>query len=65
MILQPVTNIEYCGASRYTGYIDKSVRMTLACGHELYRKASQKVPERARCVVCERDSAKHTEGERS
>lgn len=56
MILQLVTDHEYCGACQYTGYIDKAIRLTLKCGHEQTRKASQGVPRRARCRDCERSA---------
>ncbi len=56
MILQSVTDFEYVGACRYTGYEAKSIRLTLACGHEqAFRKASAGIPKRARCRECERD----------
>jgi bacterioferritin-associated ferredoxin len=54
---QSVTASEYVGACRYTGYVDKSIRLTLACGHEQYRKASQGIPVKARCRDCERAAA--------
>ncbi len=54
MQLQPVKSYEYVGASRYTGYIDQSIRLVLDCGHEQVRKASHGVPKRARCRDCER-----------
>lgn len=54
MIFRPVINSEYVGASRYTGYIAKSIRLDLQCGHNQYRKASQGVPRQARCRECER-----------
>lgn len=54
MILRTVKSHEYVGASRYTGYIDKSIRLYLECGHDQARKASQAVPARARCIECER-----------
>jgi hypothetical protein len=54
MIWQPVTDAQYMGASRYTGYVPKSIRLTLKCGHEQYRKASQGAPLKARCRDCER-----------
>lgn len=57
MILRAVRNHEYVGACRYTGYIDKSIRLHLECGHEQARKASQGVPARARCIECERAGA--------
>lgn len=50
-----VTALEYVGASRYTGYIAKTARLTLACGHQLYRKASAPIPSKARCIECERN----------
>lgn len=53
-VMQPVRTIEYVGACRYTGYVDKSIRLTLDCGHEQYRKASAGVPEKARCRDCEK-----------
>lgn len=56
MILQPVVNFFYCGASRYTGYEAKSIRLELLCGHEQFRKASAGVPNRARCRECENNS---------
>ncbi len=56
MTLREVTTHEYCGASRYTGYIRKSIRLVLSCGHEQFRKASQGVPNRARCRECEREA---------
>lgn len=60
MIFQPVTNIEYVGACRYTGYIAKSIRLTLKCGHEIQRKASQGVPLKAHCRECEKATEKAT-----
>lgn len=56
-MFKAVANFEYAGACRYTGYVDKSIKLTLECGHELWRKASQGVPKRARCVECERFAA--------
>ncbi len=53
VILQPVAKFMYCGACRYTGYEDKSIRLMLACGHEQVRKASAGVPAKARCRDCE------------
>lgn len=50
--LRAVLRFEWCGASRYTGYEPKSVRLFLACGHELFRKQSQGVPKNARCRDC-------------
>ena len=63
MILQPVQKFEYVGACRYTGYIAKSIWLTLACGHEQRRKASQGVPRRARCVECERQNEQKAEAQ--
>lgn len=54
MHLRTVITHEYVGASRYTGYIAKSIRLVLECGHEQVRKASAGVPNRAHCHVCER-----------
>jgi hypothetical protein len=62
MIFRRVINSEWVGACRYTGYIAKSIRLTLECGHENYRKASQGIPQRAHCRECER--ATMTSGER-
>jgi hypothetical protein len=59
MILRKVIKSEYVGASRYTGYVDKSIRLTFECGHDVTHKASnyngvgKSVPERARCRDCE------------
>lgn len=53
-IYQRVTDIAYVGACRYTGYVAKSLKLHLACGHEQYRKASQGVPLKAKCRDCER-----------
>lgn len=53
-MLKAVKNSEYVGACRYTGYVAKSVKLTLECGHEQHRKASQGIPMRARCTECER-----------
>lgn len=50
--LRKVARFEYTGASRYTGYRAKSVKLFLECGHENFRKASQGVPERAQCRAC-------------
>lgn len=51
-----VKGLEYVGACRYTGYLAKTARLTLTCGHELYRKASVPIPEKARCIECERNT---------
>jgi hypothetical protein len=56
MIFRPVTKMEYTGACRYTGYIPKSIMLTLDCSHEQFRKASQGVPKKARCRECERQT---------
>lgn len=48
-----VTGTELCGASRYTGYVDKSLKLHLSCGHYLIRKRSAYVPHTALCVTCE------------
>lgn len=52
-MLRKVIDIEYTGACRYTGYIPKSIRFTLDCGHQLHRKASQGIPQRAKCRECD------------
>jgi hypothetical protein len=52
--LKKVLTHEYVGACRYTGYLDKSIRLHLECGHEMTRKASAGAPQRARCYECER-----------
>lgn len=57
MIFQPVTKAEWVGACQYTGYIAKTIKLTLKCGHENYRKHSQGVPRKARCRDCERAQA--------
>lgn len=53
-VFQSVAQHEYTGACRYTGYIAKTIKLTLQCGHEQFRKASQGVPAKARCRDCER-----------
>lgn len=53
-MLKNVDTHEYVGASRYTGYIPRSIRLVLECGHDQFRKASQGVPKRANCRECER-----------
>lgn len=58
MILKKVINFKFVGASRYTGYADKSIRLYLECGHDFSRKASHGVPKRARCRDCERGTCK-------
>ena len=57
MILRTVANFHYTGACRYTGYVAKSIRLELECGHEQVRKASAGVPGKARCRDCEREQA--------
>jgi hypothetical protein len=52
-ILQPIKSFDYVGACRYTGYVARSIRLTLKCGHEQTRKASAGVPKRAQCKECE------------
>jgi hypothetical protein len=47
-----VVSHAYVGACRYTGYIARSIRLTLECGHTMTRKASQGVPRKARCYDC-------------
>lgn len=56
--LVKVVNHRFVGGCRYTGYVDKSIRLFLACGHDQQRKVSQGVPARARCVECERENNK-------
>lgn len=51
-VLRRVTKYEWVGACRYTGYKAKSIRLTLECGHEVYRKASAGVPGKAKCREC-------------
>ncbi len=53
--LKRVLSHEYVGACRYTGYVPKSIKLTLECGHEMWRKASAGAPQKARCHECERD----------
>lgn len=52
--LIPVARFKYVGACRYTGYVHKSIRLYLECGHEQQRKESQGVPARVRCRDCGR-----------
>lgn len=58
MTLRKVVGHEWCGACRYTGYEDKSIRLVLDCGHpQAARKASdfrRGIPKRAHCRYCER-----------
>ena len=53
MTLRKVVGYEWCGACRYTGYEDKSIRLVLDCGHpQAARKASdfrRGIPKRAHC----------------
>ena len=58
MIWQPVIDAVYMGANRYTGYVPKSIKLTLKCGHEQHRKASQGAPLKARCKDCEREASR-------
>lgn len=58
MILQTVVKFEYTGACRYTGYVARSIKLTLKCGHETFRKASAGVPLKARCKECEQRNSK-------
>ena len=53
MTLKRVTDLEYVGACRYTGYVHKSIKLTLECGHTQTRKASKGVPQKALCKECE------------
>ncbi len=57
MIFERVTKIEHVGACRYTGYVARSLRLTLECGHQRTQKASQYVGQFARCRECERKVA--------
>ena len=52
--LRKVTKSAPIGGSRYTGYVAKSIEMSLDCGHKAYRKASDGIPRRARCRECAR-----------
>ena len=56
MLYRKVASFEWVGASRYTGYIAKSIRLDLECGHKTYRKASAGIPNRAHCRECEHDA---------
>jgi hypothetical protein len=53
-MLRRVIKSEYVGACRYTGYVARSIRLTLACGHEQVRKASAGIPMKAKCPECAR-----------
>lgn len=53
MIFRKVIKAAYCGGSRYTSYINKSIRIELDCGHINFRKASQGIPAKAKCLECE------------
>jgi len=55
MIFRKVIDFNFVGACRYTGYRHRSIRLVLDCGHEQpSRKASMKIPRKARCRECER-----------
>lgn len=54
MIFRQVATSRLGGASRYTGYRRSRIFLTLECGHEQSRKASEGCPNRARCRDCER-----------
>ncbi len=54
-IMRKVIGSEYVGACQYTGYIDRSIRLDLECGHQMFRKASAGVPLKAKCHECTRD----------
>lgn len=62
MIFRDVVDAEDCGASRYTGYVHKSMRLRLVCGHEKYRKISQGQPFKVRCIECERAAISAADG---
>jgi hypothetical protein len=53
VIFRKVMRVNYVGASRYTGYRNRTAKLKLECGHLRYQKASQFVGERARCRDCE------------
>ena len=53
VVMRRVVKSEYVGACRYTGYIAKSIQLTLECGHEQFRKASQGIPLKAKCRECQ------------
>lgn len=57
-IRRKVIDVNYVGACRYTGYINKTAELVLECGHTLYRKASSGVPRMAQCRECMQDLAK-------
>ena len=52
--LRKVTAHAYVGACQYTSNVPRTIRLTLECGHESFRKASAGVPKRARCKDCVR-----------
>lgn len=56
MTLRKVIRVDYVGACRYTGYVPRSIKLHLECGHKLVRKASTGVPERAKCRECEQEA---------
>ena len=47
--LRKVMTFEWGVASRYTGYVSKSKIFKLECGHEVFRKDSQGLPQKIRC----------------
>ena len=63
--MRDVASHEYVGACRYTGYVAKSVRLHLSCGHEMVRKASAGIPRRAKCYECTRDRCPNCKGLKS
>lgn len=55
MMFRNMVSAEYCGASRYTGYVARSVRIKLECGHELIRRASEfGTQSKFHCRDCDR-----------
>ena len=50
--MRNVVSSEFCGACRYTGYVARTIHLTLECGHEVYRKASAGIPRKAKCREC-------------
>lgn len=50
--MKRVVDIEYVGGCRYTGYVDKTAKLILECGHTEYRKASVPVPIKVKCKKC-------------
>ncbi len=47
-----VVSHRYVGASRYTGYLHKSIELTFECGHTDRRKASSPSTVNAKCREC-------------